>query len=105
MRLPCFHQGRFEHSSVCSPGWWETQGPCGLGRETLSLAGWLTLSSFVNQAPFPLIRRNSPTACVEPSQKHVKSTLVYNSLPLRLYPLSFISPRTLLETLTPVLLA
>lgn len=36
------------------------------------VSGWLlTQSSFVNQAPFPLIRRNSWTAWVEPPQKHV----------------------------------
>lgn len=35
------------------------------------VSGWLTLRSFVNQPPFPLIRSNSPTACVEPQQKHV----------------------------------
>lgn len=42
-----------------------------LAGKTQSLVGWLTHSSFVNQASFPLIRRNTPAALVEPPQKHV----------------------------------
>lgn len=59
-----------ECKAICSHGWWETQGPCSLGRETPSGVGWLTCSSFVNQARFLVMRRNSPTAQVDPRQKH-----------------------------------